>query len=272
MTAALRWHLGVVEMYAGSDEQSIEELSKLGTMKGVDPLLAARAKNAIGYVMLLGGRLDDADQWFRQSSSVAPILPNPRINSGYVLLIKGQYHEAERHFRSLLTGRDVVSAARDRVLVRLALGLSLDSAGKVESATDEYDSVLRETRGTGAVEVEGALQPVLIRVRLAREVYLRNRDYYGLEVLGAVVLGSACELLCANSNRTALFAELKESINSDVRWIYAVAPPRPELLRHQSGLLKRILPRGEEPCGCRGEVKGPTTRTRAVSRVLVSEP
>jgi tetratricopeptide (TPR) repeat protein len=247
--AALRWHIGLVDFYMRSDQEAMDELARV-TPINAEPLLSARAKNAIGYIMLLNGRLDDADQLFDESSSLAPELPNPRINRGYVLLIRGKYQEAEIRLRTLLSGPDQISADRDRALARLALALSLDAQKKTSAATTEYESVLRGLRGLGLVEGEDKLRPALIRLKLAKEVYLENRDYYALEMWGAVLLGNSCRLISSNSRApdTAPVAEIKAEINQNASWVFQVAAPRAELLQYDKGILSTILPRIEEPC------------------------
>jgi len=249
--AVLRWHLGLVEFYASSDENAIQELSKLQP-GNAEPLLVARAKNAVGYLMLLEGRLDEADRWFSASSSLSPELANPRINRGYLLLVRGKTAEAEQHLRSLLEGPDQLPAERDRILARLALALALDAEKNPTAATVEYEAVLRSVRGVGATEVENDLRPALVRLILAKEVFLRNRDYYALEIWGAVMLGSSCRLLCAREDRgTPLFADIRTEINQNALWVFEVAPPRPELLQYRGGVLSDILPRIDQPCTCK---------------------
>jgi tetratricopeptide (TPR) repeat protein len=260
---AIRWHLALVDFYARSDESAIQQLLVLAGGHA-DVLLVARAKNSIGYLMLLDGRLAEAEKWFADSSSLSPELATPRINLGYLLLVEGKEEEAEHYLRRLLNGADKLPAERDRVLARLALGLSLDGERKYVEASGEYNSVLRDIRGVGAVEVAGSLAPALVRLRLAKEVYLRNRDYYATEVWGAVMLGSSCRLLCSarNGHESPLFAEIQADINQNVHWIFAVAAPRPELLQYRNGVLSSILPRVSEPCSCKSRTTEHDHRSR----------
>ena len=265
---ALRWHLALVDVYLRSDEAAIKELSTL-TIKNAEPLLVARAKNSVGYLMLLDGRLEEAEHWFIDSSSIAPELATPRINRGYVLLVKGRYTEAEAHLRSLLEGADRLPAERDRMLARLALALCLDAEKKTVAATAEYQSVLRDLRGVGVTEVDDTLGPAFVRLTLAKEVYLKNRDYYALEIWGAVTLGSSCQLLCTRSKESdsALFSEIRAEINQNAVWVFEVAEPRAALLQHRNGILSNILPRNDQPCRCAETRLDTTPKPRKVREV-----
>lgn len=142
-TRALRWHLGIVEFYRGFDESSFDCLRAVTLINDADPVIIARAENAIGYLKLVNGRLDEANRSYVKAISLAPDLAVARVNRAYVLLIDGKYAEAIEYLRSLLDGPDALPAPRDKLSARLAIGLAFDMEGSREKATREYDAVLK---------------------------------------------------------------------------------------------------------------------------------
>jgi len=129
-------NLALVAAHENRHEDALSYLRKAASLDQSDP---ARLNNLAYRLALLGRDLDEAETWARRAIALDPD-PNYRDTLGLVLIKQGRWDQAAK------TLSDIVNEFPDALESLLHLGMAHAGKGRVESAREAFQTVIRRSQ------------------------------------------------------------------------------------------------------------------------------